>query len=306
MNFDPMKMNGWDRLIRRVPLDGLQLNTKEGRTDLSGLELTLPARRRGFKFNRSNVAQVEPSAIVQETTWQNIDITGSKLDGLRLINCRLDNCIFDNCELRDLRVWSTTILDTSFHGADLRRAALGGVEDGERNSFLRVDFTEADLRQTAYTAAAFDECIFRNAKLEKIDFQTSTFSNCIFEGVLTDVLFYRRAFNGEQFPPNEMRGVDFSRAKLRHVEFRGLSLDSVLLPNDMEYIVVNNYAATLDAVIENLRTQQDSTSKKLFAYLSVFKKWAIPGQVRGVLNIGDIAEVAGPGGVETVRKLLAR
>lgn len=306
MTLDSLKLEAWDRLCSGESLNKLKLNVRDERVDLSGLELSAPAAVRQSKLGEAQVTEFERRATIRGVKLKSIDFSSGKLAGLRLIDCEIENCCFDKCGLHDLRMWATNISDTSFRGADLRKGALGGVENGKRNVFLRVDFTDADLRQTMYTAAAFDRCLFRNAKLEKIDFQTSTFSGCKFEGELNDVLFYRRAFNGEQFPQNEMTDVDFTGAKLRHVEFRGLTLESVRLPDNSEHIIINNYAATLDKLIADLQQRQDATSRKLLAYLSVFRKWATPMQYRGVLNLGDIAEIAGAEGLRSFRELVAQ
>jgi uncharacterized protein YjbI with pentapeptide repeats len=306
MTIHAAKLELWDRLRAGNALNGREMKSREGRVDLSGLELPAPKVVNQFNFGRASVAQVEPTATIRGVKWQNLDFAGSRLGGLRLFDCEIINCSFDSCHLQDMRIWSSKILETSFRGADLRKAALGGLEKGQRNVFSKVDFTEADLRQTMYTAAEFDQCIFRNAKLVKIDFQTSSFSDCVFEGELSDVLFYRRAFNGESLPPNEMKNVDFTRAKLRHVEFRGLNLDRVRLPSDSENIATSSHSATLDKLIGSLQSHQDTTGRKLLAFLSVLRKWAAPGEARGVINLGDIADIAGAEGVDRIRKLLAQ
>jgi hypothetical protein len=121
---------------------------------------------------------------IRRCRWKDLDFTGSELSGIRLFDCEIQNCRFDACQFEDLRVWSSSFSDTSFRGARLRRAVLGGVQDGRRNIFSKVDFNNADLRQSIYTAAAFEHCIIKKTQLVKIDFQTSTFSDCTFEGEL--------------------------------------------------------------------------------------------------------------------------
>jgi hypothetical protein len=167
-----------------------------------------------------------------------------------------------------------------------------------------VDFTKADLRQSIYKAAAFERCVFRNAKLVKIDFQTSAFSDCTFEGEMREVMFYRRGFRGDSFPANEMKNVDFSRAKLRFVEFRGLNLHNVKLPNDAKHIIITNYVETLDRMLDALRVHDDPTARTLVAYLGNRRKWAAPDQFQGVFNIEDLKEIAGEDGVQRVLSLL--
>lgn len=60
-----------------------------------------------------------------------------------------------------------------------------------------------------------------------------------------------------------MKNVDFSRARLLNVEFRGLTLDQVKLPVDDEHIVINDCAAVLDRFIAPLQLQADETARVL-------------------------------------------
>lgn len=303
---ESLNLEIWDRLIQDKPLDGLALGTKDGRIDLNGLELPEPAVMRRFQFKGIPMAEIDPGAVIQSIKWRNLDFGGSKLKGLRLFGCELKNCRFERCQLQDLRVWSTTFSECSFKGANLRKSALGGVQNGKRNIYFEVDFSEADLRETVYKAAAFERCAFRNAKMEKIDFQTSTFADCIFEGELRDVLFYQWSFGGEAFPANEMVNVDFSRTKLHDVAFRGLALDRVKLPEDDEHIVIKNVVASLDRLISALKQQSDTTAKKLTAFLNIDRKWVVPNQAQKVINTQDLAETIGVEGVHRLRELLSQ
>ena len=297
----------WDRLLQGGPLEGLSLPTKDGRIDLGGLSLPEPAVLRRWQKPFANVTQIEPIAVLRRIKWENLDFSGSKLNSLRFYESEVSNCLFEHCELKDWRLWGTSIRDCSFRGANLRDSALGAtVEDGslrgKRNVYCGVDFTEADLRGTVYSSAIFEKCTFRNTKLVKIDFGTSTFVDCQFEGELREVIFWRNGVRKEAFPPGEMANVDFSRAKLRDVEFRGLNLEGVRLPRDSEHILVKNFSAVLDKLIDALERQGDRTARILVAGFQINRQWACPG-APGVLNTRDLAE-AGDDAVERVQELL--
>jgi uncharacterized protein YjbI with pentapeptide repeats len=167
-----------------------------------------------------------------------------------------------------------------------------------------VDFTGADMRGTMYGAAEFLRCKFNHAKFNKVDFQSSTFTDCSFEGELRGVLFYRRGFKGELFPPNETKRVDFRRAKLRWSEFRGLDLDEVFFPTDEDHIVVDNYPQTLDRLLAYFRGRSDLGSRGLVASFEHGKKWLGARQKVGVLNKHDLIESGGEDGVEIVMKII--
>lgn len=294
---ESLNLEIWDRLLAGKPLDGLGLETRDGRIDVRGLELPEPTVLRRFQFHGVAIAATD-AGIVHGVKWRNLDFTGSKLAGLRLMGGLVENCRFDGCNLQGVRIWATSFQDVSFKGANLRGSVLGGAHEGVRNTFRGVDFSEANLSGTTYEAAAFERCVFSNAKLVKIDFQTSTFTDCRFEGELDDVLFYRHGFKGEKYPPNEMVNVDFSRARLKHVGFRGLVLDRVRLPNDDENIVLKNFATTLDQMVATLQRQSDPVAKKVVAFIGIKRKWAVANQAQGYINVPDLADLVGDEGVK--------
>jgi uncharacterized protein YjbI with pentapeptide repeats len=301
------KLEIWQRLIQGRSLEGLDVPSSDGRIDLTGLRLPEPAVVSRGRNSVAEVVEIEPNGNVRGARWRNIDFSGSTLNSLRFHDCEIDNCRFENCQLSDLRMWSTKITRSSFQRSDLQGAALGGVSnDGQRNQFLEVDFSHADLSRTVYKAAAFAGCLFRDTRLDKVDFQTSTFCRCRFEGELNYVLFYRRGFKGDAFPPNEMNDIDMRGAKLRYVEFRGLALDHVQLPQGHDHLVVGNYLAAVDKLLAVFELQGDLPSRKLAAYFSIMKKWTPRESTQGVISLLDVADMAGAEGVRQVREFLGQ
>jgi uncharacterized protein YjbI with pentapeptide repeats len=291
---DPsLAAEAWGRLITGQSLDGLALSTIDRRIDLRTLVVPGPSVVRQYTTTAANVKELR-AIVIRGAQWRGIDFSNSQLDSLRFFDTIMDDCVFDGARCRGWRVWGSSISNTTFQKTDLRNSALGGVQqNGARNSFRRVDFSEADLRQTAHKSADMIECTFADTKLTKVDFQGTVFTNCIFAGELNEVQFYRHAFRGEAFPPNEMKGVDLRRAKLHHAEFRGLDMRDVQWPEDDEHLVVNEYPATLDRVLIMLKSRSDVGSKRLAAILGMKRKWAGPNQQRGVLSKRDLVEAAG-------------
>jgi uncharacterized protein YjbI with pentapeptide repeats len=300
---EEQNIEAWARLVEGRPLDGLGLKLRNGRFDLAGLAVRNVPPGGHLSAALADVAELGETTVIRGVAWKSLDFSGSHLGQLRFLDCLIEDCVFDGCCCQDWRLWATTVEKSGFRSADLRESALGSVIGNRRNAFRHVDFTEADLRQTAYIAAEFVGCIFKNARLQKIDFQTSSFTDCSFEGELNEVLFYRKGFKGERFPPNEMSGVDLTHAQLRFVEFRNLDLDSVSLPGDADHLVLSDYPQTLDRIIHALRGRDDSAARKLAAYLGVLRRWAGANQRRGVLNKRDIVAVAGEDALADLLKL---
>lgn len=247
-----MKSEAWSRLIHGRSLSGLALDSKEGRLDLRRLVVPEPLAVRTISMDVGDVAVLKGMTVIRGATWESLDFSHSRLNGLRFFDCTIRDCVFDKCSCRDWRLWGTLVSDTCFHSADLRSSALGGVNAGKGNTFRNVDFTKADLRETAYSSARFEGCMFNNTRLDKVNFQGSPFVNCTFIGELSEVCFQDKAFGMGELPPNKMQRIDFSRAQLRSVEFRGLDLDNVRLPEDDEHIILNDYSRMLDKLLEAL------------------------------------------------------
>jgi uncharacterized protein YjbI with pentapeptide repeats len=274
------------RLTSGKSLKELNLADYDGRVDLRGLTLQ------------------EKQVIVRGARWNNLDFSGGTLGCLRMFAGQINDCRFDNCRMSGTRVWSTSFVNCSFEGAHLSGAMLGGVDEGKYNTFSKVDFTRADLSKTIYKAASFKQCIFKYAELVSVDFQSSSFTDCSFEGELRDVLFYRQGFNGGLFPPNKMSNVDFSRAKLHYVGFRGLVLDQVKLPRDDEHVIIDDFSVTLDKLVSLLDEEEDSKSaERLIGFLNIGKQW-IPPQAPRIVNLRDLEETAGQAAVDLLRKVI--
>jgi len=290
----------WAHLLKGTGLEVLALAKRGDRVDLRGLQSSEPKEFQRIKMPRADVSTLSGLTEVKGVGWDSLDFTGSALKGLRFFDSTIRNCIFDECDCRDWRLWGMKVENCSFRSADLRNSAMGGIKENQRNTFDRVQFVDTDLRGTAYVAANFTGCAFRNSRLEKVNFQGSTFSDCVFEGRLIEVCFNRNAFRAETLPPNCKARIDFSRADLRSVEFRNLNLDEVYFPTDENHIVLNEYTRTLDSALQSLRSRDDAAFRSLTAYLEVYRKWAGPNQQRGVLNKIDLVEIGGEDGLEVV------
>jgi uncharacterized protein YjbI with pentapeptide repeats len=294
----------WERLVNGKSLDGLDLPTTNGRVDLRGWKILDPLVIGEYNTASAKVKGLGNIIVLRDVHLSGIDFSESRLNSLRFHGCEIENCSFNDAECQDWRMWDTRISNTSFRSTDLRRSALGAVDEGKRNSFRSVDFTKADLLQTADESADIIDSIFSDSDLTKVGFQGTVFVNCVFEGRLDEVIFNRYAFRGERYPPNEMKGVDFRRARFRFVEFRRLAMTDVKWPEGDDCILLENYSETLKLVLQNLKTGSDIPSKKMAAILEHDLKWAGPGQKQGVISKRDLNEVAGEWGVAEFLRLV--
>lgn len=295
------------RLKAGRTLDGIGLSFTDGRIDLRGVIVPDPVVVERHTTTLAKVDVVDTKTIFENVALERLNFSGAYLSGALFFGCRLHDCLFDGANLQSIACWGNMVSRCSFQSADLRHAGLGGVEKGKRNRFQEVNFSKADLRHATFGrgGAEFSDCVFRNTKLENIEFQGSVFERCIFQGELREVRFYRLGYKAEGFPPNEMRDVDFSQAKLRMVEFRELDLEHTQLPIGEGHIAITNYPEALDYLLGELKDKSDLLSRKLYALLENRRKWAGRKQKTGVLNKADLFEYVGEDAERLIAHLLS-
>lgn len=235
-----------------------------------------------------------------------MDFTGAKLSHLRFFNCRITDCCFNEAQCEDWRLWATDVSNTTFTGADLYSAVLGPWYEGRGNTHKSVNFHNADMSMLNSSAATYIDCDFSYAKLQKIDFQSSSFIRCRFAGELRDVVFWDHGYKTGKPDPNPMEDVDFSRAKLRWVEFRRLNLDRVSFSEDDDHLVIKNYRCVLHKVLAALKNEESDYARRLRAILELDLKWMGPQQQLGILCRLDFRERWGELGEEFAVDLMHR
>ncbi len=278
------------RVRDRRSLTGLGLESHDGRLDLRGLPSPRPRSSGHTEHKGWEIEKLDSPFTLERVELKDLDFRGAWLESWRLLKSSITNCRFDDAQCRDWRLWSVDVSDSSFAAADMRSAVLGAWHEGKGNTFNRVDFRRADLREIVCPAATFVDCDFSNARLANVDFQSTSFVRCRFAGLLREVIFYARGFNTGKPNPNPMEDVDFSQAELRMVEFRGLDLDQVALPEDENHLVLRHYRCVLEHALEGLR--DDTKWRGLRAIFENAHRWAGPRQEVGVFNQLDFIEMA--------------
>ena len=286
----------WRRLCRGETLQGLELPSREGRVDLTGLNAPAPPNGEMFAMSPAQAALLQGLLQIKAVQWKSLDFSACRLHNLRFSDCMIIDCVFDKASCQDWRIRGTTFGDTSFRAADLRYSLLGG-DSHTTSKFQNIDFSRADLRGTNYSMTEFVGCAFKNTKLKSVEFDGTCFADCRFEGELREVRFTNCPDLVKGIPPNEMLRVDFSRAQLRFVEFRNLNLEHVTYPQDSDHIVLDPYLTILDRVVASFEHQSDTKTKVLHEFFRIAREYAGTGQMRGVVNTRDIVEFMGQEGL---------
>jgi len=293
------------RLLARRPLDDLGLGTHEGRVDLRGLPFPQPQRLRRFEKDGWFIEELSDRVCFKSTRLVGLDLSGAVMDTVRFWDTKVEDCRFDGARCQHLGLVRTEVTDCSFVGADFRQSALGAWADGG-NVFCRVTFDGADFRVGSCPAATFIDCDFSQARIEKVDFQSSSFVRCRFAGELREVMFYDYGFKTGKPDPNPMEDVDFADAVLRDVEFRRLSLDRVTFPKGPEHLVVRRYRCAVERAIAELVGDESREARLLKVSFEHRLKWAGPKQEIGVFSLVDYEHRGGQQFVDRATEILRR
>ena len=292
----------FDALASGRSLDDAAWGEVDGRLDLRGLRAPLPqASPLGREVEGLIVEELSETLTVRDASLVSLDLSGARLEGLRIFDSTVANCVFDAARCQDWRIWGSHIRDSRFVGTDLRRSAIGPWHAGRGNIYERVNFTRADLRQISCPAATFVDCDFSNARLERVDFQSSGFVRVRFAGELREVIFWDRGLNIGKPETNPMKDVDFTDARFKGVEFRRLNLESVTFPTSDGHLVISNYPCVIERALETLRGDNSLTARLLRATFEIREKWIGPKQNVGVFSLADFDE---PGEAEFAQTLL--
>lgn len=191
-----------------------------------------------------------------ELTFDHEVVVGGDFSGLRLnrfvaINSRFEGCRFDGMRVEHMSfgegMLPSVYLGCSFDGAQLE-CQPGGVVRLERCSFDKTA-----IKRWKVGAADLVDCVF-----------TGTIRHSMFYGRMLPDAWARRVEHGVVVSErNEVRGNDFSGAKLIDVSFRrGVDLRLQRLPEGPEFLYVEQAASVLERARPVIEGWQDVESRK--------------------------------------------
>ncbi|MFC9425808.1 pentapeptide repeat-containing protein [Streptomyces sp. NPDC056987] len=271
-------------------LASLPLERHEDRVDLRGIrmgsELPLPS---GITAGGYMVEEITTPLDAHGVEFSAIDFTGSSLNSLRFKDCRIVNCLFDEADCRDWRTWGLEVVDSNFSNTAMRACHLGTWNEGDRSTYVRVDFSGADLKSSFFSYADFRDCDFSYADVDQLDFRSACFRGCRFAGHLRGTVFWSLPPNSEATDHNLMARVDFRDATLRFVEFRGLDLRDVTLPHSNQYIKVAQYPCVMRLAPDRLRGLPGRNGNRAARLLERQTRWINSKRDVGIWHEEDLA-----------------
>lgn len=302
----PVAQEAIRRLVSGEPLDGLGLASHEGRLDLRGIRLPRPDTTAPRPAGRMMVSKLSGVTQVHGRRWVGIDFGGAKLANLKFFDSSLADCRFERADCQRWGLWGTTVESCGFAGANLRGTAWGTSPAGGPNVLRNCDLRGADLRSASVHRLVIDGCDFSDARLDKVTFEQCPIARSRFAGRLREVVFdgrdLGRDLQGNDRPaPGELHAVDLRAAVFELTEFKGYTLDDVLLPEDGDVLLVPRYRAVASRALELLSGDGSREAKILTAMLVNSLRGPVRDKDAAVFNRRDYLDLMGVGSDELAR-----
>ena len=179
---------------------------------------------------RPGPGNLAPAEDYDSAHFDQLDLAGPDASGSRFLDCaftrmsvqdgRLRRARFADVWLRDVRLISTTLAETSWVDA----AVIGSVAAG-------VEAFGTQLRRVSLRGCKLDSVNFREAALVDV-----TFDNC----VLRDVDFAGATLTRTAFRGSQLITTNFARVTLDQVDLRGAELGITIDPECLRGAIVTS------------------------------------------------------------------
>jgi len=274
---DPVKVIR--RLGRGAKPTSLALTTTpEGYVDARNIKLPVRAPTERIATPAGDLEMGRDFAVFRRLRLRKIDLSGSRIADSLWLNCRLEDVKLDGADARLIAISGGRLEKVSFRRTDLSGSAWGMRG---RSGPLVSDcvFIESKMAQSAYSHPFFRKCLF-DMLLERVNYRGACFEDCTFAGTLKYVWFDRtygdNPSEGRQV--NTMRNVDFSRARMVSVSFKGVDLSSVKLPIT-GHVVMNRPRAVFERALNRVGAEWvggDQKEAKVFLETQLAYQIRIP------------------------------
>jgi hypothetical protein len=126
--------------------------------------------------------------------------------------------------------------------------------------------------------ARFERCTFNYCAFRHFYAKEADFVGCTFIGTMTSAWFCGSSESPDAgLRHNEFDGNDFTRAKLRRVEFRGVDLRTSHLPDSPEYLRVDDFLAKAQQARTAMIAWPDAEREKADWLLRLYEeRWSEP------------------------------
>ncbi len=219
----------------------LGLETEKGRYLLKNIRFPQVQKTGEIHFHDYRSDTVRGNINFENAKWKSIHFRDCDISNSGFFSCIVDDCVFENTNCKGVGFWESSISDCRFDRCNLRSAAFGGIDTSNPEApsqYTRTTFSECDLRSSAHSCELFQYCLFYKCKLDSVNFHGAVFEDSKFVGILNEVEFRGYIPSCTKMRRNRLLRCDFREAKLVSCQFMYIDMDSVLLSDDPDIIIL--------------------------------------------------------------------
>ncbi len=237
------------------------------RIDLRGFPFPPPiSRGESVRVGETNFELIRNRTEINRVSLSAIDLSYATLSGTSWRMCIFDDCVMNGTVLAGTRFWACEIVDCAFTDSDLRGCLLSGHLGRNPGRIHNVSFSNGRFSEVYFSFPQITNCTFA-CDVTNVDFDGSRFSDCRFTGKLEKVAFRKRPTDSRLarlISENKMNQVDFSKANLDDVDFRGgVPLTNCIFPNKPGAFLILNGSRVFAEVRRRIESVWDGEDKKM-------------------------------------------
>lgn len=262
-------LNRWNLDDRYITLQKQVINILKGGKNINKLRVNNELIDiKGIKLNEftDKEKEVDKVLYIKSNTFINVDFSFADLSNTNWRNCKFIDCKFQHSTFYNVTCKNCTFEDLEFTSCKFKHCELAQNISTDSGKFINVNFIKSSFKYVNFCFPIFDKCLFKDCRIEKVDFDGSRFSDTSFEGVIdsadfrgysltssTGFLGLFKKFDPLKYP-NMMRNVDFLKAELKWVGFtHNIDLSNTKFPTGNNYILITNPQKCFSSVKEIIK-----------------------------------------------------
>lgn len=243
---------------------------------------------RGIKFAKTD----KHVPLVEGKVFNEIDFSYADLSRCIFVKCKFIKCTFYYCKFSNITEKQCEFIDCIFF-----KGRMSGRIGYSESYYRNIVFRQMNLGGLQMAYPDFDNCIFENCNLKRVDFDGALINDVKFVGEVSDVWFRGKSSTLNLVIPKDMdieraykrnpMIADFSQAFISYTLFTdGCDLTRAVLPKDGNHYLIEDICKVKEFV-ERFCSSLEENEKSYFNIIKEVFLIQRKGEKVKILNIVD-------------------
>lgn len=225
---------------------------------------------RGIKFAETD----RHCPFIEGKVFNEIDFSYADLSRCTFVKCKFIKCTFYYCKFSNISEKQCEFIDCIF-----LKGRMSGWIGGSESYYRNVIFKQINLGGLQVDYPDFENCIFDNCNLKRVDFNGALINDVKFIGEVSDVWFRGKSGTLDLVIPKDLDKerayklnpmiADFSQAFISYTLFTdGCDLTRAILPKDGKHYLIEDICKVKEFVEGFCNTLEENEK----SYFNIIKK----------------------------------